>query len=450
MKNTVVVGMQWGDEGKGKIVDLLAAKFDIVARYQGGHNAGHTVRIGERKFILQLIPCGILRPGKLAVIGNGVVLDPAALMKEIEALGAAGIEVDGRLFVSNRAQVIFPYHRMIEKVSENAPGKVRIGTTSRGIGPAYEDKMGRRGIRAADLLDVALLGGLVELAAAEKNLLAGALHSTDTVDAHEITGKYIEFGEKLRPFITDTAALLAGQMERGRSVLFEGAQGTMLDVDHGTYPFVTSSSATSGGACIGLGVPPTRIGHVIGISKAYTTRVGEGPFPTELRGAEGDTLRERGNEFGAVTGRPRRCGWLDLPVLRYSRMINGVDSLVITKLDVLDHLEEIPVCTGYTYQGGEVREMPSVVQVLEKVQPVYRALPGWKQPTFGLTSHEQLPQRARDYLKFIEDNVGAEIAMVATGPEREQTMWIPGSALYAEWQREPALSARCQVLGVRC
>jgi len=438
MKNLIVVGTQWGDEGKGKIVDLLAAKFDIVARYQGGHNAGHTVRLGERKFILQLIPCGILRPGKLAVIGNGVVLDPAALMKEIDALRAAGIEVHGRLFVSNRAQVIFPYHRMMEKVAENAPGKIRIGTTSRGIGPAYEDKMGRRGIRVADLLDPVVLRGQLELTAAEKNLLARALSSTESVSADEIAEQYAEFGEKLRPFVADTALFLAEQMEQGCSVLFEGAQGTMLDIDHGTYPFVTSSSAASGGACIGTGVPPTRIGRVAGISKAYTTRVGEGPFPTELRGQDGDLLRQRGNEFGAVTGRPRRCGWLDLPVLRYSRMINGVDSLVITKLDVLDHLEEIPVCTGYNYKGSEIREMPAIAQTLEDVEPVYRTLPGWKQSTFGLDSYAALPQRARDYLKFIEDHVQAQIAMVATGPERDQTMWVPGSALYEEWQREPA------------
>ena len=438
MKNVIVVGTQWGDEGKGKIVDLLAEQFDIVARYQGGHNAGHTVRLGERKFILQLIPSGILRPGKLAVIGNGVVLDPAALLQEIEALEKAGIEVSGRLYVSHRAQVIFPYHRMMEKAAETAPGKVRIGTTSRGIGPAYEDKMGRRGIRVADLLEPESFRCLAELCVAEKNLLARALHSPDSVNAAEIVEQYAQYAERLRPLAADTAVLLAREMQRGRSVLFEGAQGAMLDIDHGTYPFVTSSSATAGGACIGLGVPPTCIGRVVGVSKAYTTRVGGGPFPTEARGPEGDKIRERGSEFGAVTGRPRRCGWFDAPVLRYSRMINGLDSLVITKLDVLDHLDEIPVCVGYRYRGSELNEMPALAQVLENVEPVYRTLPGWRSPTFGLTRYEQLPPRARDYLRFLGDSSEVEISIVSTGPEREQTMWVPGARFSEEWNRGSA------------
>ncbi len=438
MKNLVIVGAQWGDEGKGKIVDLLAEKFDIVARYQGGHNAGHTVRLGERKFILQLVPSGILRPGKLAVIGNGVVLDPAALLQELESLEKAGVPVTGRLFISNRAHIIFPYHRMMEKAAENAPGKVRIGTTSRGIGPTYEDKMGRRGIRVAELLDPDSFRCLVELCVAEKNLLARALDSPDSVDAREITQQYSLYAERLRPLVADTSALLEREMGRGRSVLFEGAQGTMLDIDHGTYPFVTSSSATAGGASIGLGVPPTRIGRVVGVSKAYTTRVGGGPFPTESRGPEGDKLRERGSEFGAVTGRPRRCGWFDAPVLRYSRMLNGLDSLVITKLDVLDHLEEIPVCVGYRYRGSDLVEMPALAQVLEQVEPVYRTLPGWRSPTFGLTSYDQLPQRARDYLKFLSDSAEVEVSIVSTGPEREQTMWVPGARFTEEWNRGPA------------
>lgn len=437
MKNLIIVGAQWGDEGKGKIVDLLAEKFDIVARYQGGHNAGHTVRLGERKFILQLVPSGILRPKKLAVIGNGVVLDPAALLQEIQALEEAGVQVQGRLFVSTRAHIIFPYHRMMEKAAESAPGKVRIGTTSRGIGPTYEDKMGRRGIRVADLLDPESFRCLVELCVAEKNLLARALDSPDSVDAREITQQYSQYAERLKPLAADTAALLAREMDQGRSVLFEGAQGTMLDIDHGTYPFVTSSSATAGGACIGLGVPPTRIGWVVGVSKAYTTRVGGGPFPTEARGPEGDKIRERGNEFGAVTGRPRRCGWFDLPVLHYSRTINGLDSLVITKLDVLDHLEEIPVCVGYRYRGSDLKEMPALAQVLEQVEPVYRTLPGWRSPTFGLTSYSQLPQRARDYLKFLSDSTEVEVSIVSTGPEREQTMWAPGTRFSGAWNREP-------------
>jgi adenylosuccinate synthase len=436
MRNVIVVGTQWGDEGKGKIVDLLAEKFDIVARYQGGHNAGHTVRLGDRKFILQLIPCGILRPGKTAVIGNGVVLDPAALINELDALTQAGIETAGRLFISNRAHVIFPYHRMMERASENALGKTRIGTTSRGIGPAYEDKMGRRGIRVADLLEPESLRCQAELCAAEKNVLARALELTESVDPAAIVAQYSAYAGRFRSLVADTAALLAREMDRGRSVLFEGAQGTMLDIDHGTYPFVTSSSASAGGACIGLGVPPTRIGRVVGISKAYTTRVGGGPFPTEARGPDGDKIRERGSEFGAVTGRPRRCGWFDLPVLRYSRAINGVDSLVITKLDVLDHLEEIPVCAGYRYRGAELKEMPALASVLEGVEPVYRTVPGWQSPTFGLTDYAQLPARARDYLKFLGDSAEVDICVVSTGPERDQTVWIPGSNLYQEWSSE--------------
>ncbi len=433
MKNVVVVGTQWGDEGKGKIVDLLAEKFDIIARYQGGHNAGHTVRLGERKYVLQLIPSGILRPGKQAVIGNGVVLDPAALIQEIETLEKAGVAVNGRLHVSNRAQVIFPYHRMMEKAAECAPGKVRIGTTSRGIGPTYEDKMGRRGIRIAELLDSATFPALVELCVAEKNLLARALDSPDSVDAAEVVRLYSGYAERLRPLAADTAALLEREMDRGRSVLFEGAQGTMLDIDHGTYPFVTSSSATAGGACIGLGVGPTRIGRVVGVSKAYTTRVGGGPFPTEALGPEGDKIRERGSEFGAVTGRPRRCGWFDAAVLRYSRMINGLDSLVITKLDVLDHLNEIPVCVGYRLRGSDLKEMPAISGELDQVEPAYRTLPGWCSPTFGLTRYEELPQRARDYLRFLEEITGVEVAIVSTGPERDQTMWVPGASFADEW-----------------
>ena len=438
MRNLVVVGTQWGDEGKGKVVDLLAEKFDIVARYQGGHNAGHTVRLGEQKFILQLIPSGILRPNKLAVIGNGVVLDPAALLAEIQALEQAGVQVSGRLYISQRAQVVFPYHRMMEKAAEGATGKARIGTTSRGIGPTYEDKMGRRGIRMADLLDTESFACLVELCVAEKNLLARALDSPDSVDARQIVEQYGQYAERLRPLATDTAALLAREMERGRSVLFEGAQGTMLDIDHGTYPFVTSSNATAGGACVGLGVAPTRIGNVVGVSKAYTTRVGGGPFPTEARGPEGDTLRERGAEFGSVTGRARRCGWLDLPVLRYSCTINGLDSLVLTKLDVLDHLEEIPVCVDYRYRGSNLNEMPALAHVLDQVEPVYHRLPGWRCSTFGLNSYEQLPQRARDYLDFVRDSAGVEVSLVSTGPERAEAVWVPGAKFSEEWNQQPA------------
>jgi adenylosuccinate synthase len=423
-KSAVIVGAQWGDEGKGKIVDVLSEHFSVVARYAGGHNAGHTVTIHGKKFILQLIPCGILRPGSKAVIGNGVVLDPFALMKEVRTLRDAGIQVDGNLFISNRAQVILPYHRMIELASENAPGRVKIGTTSRGIGPAYEDKMGRRGLRVADLLDAQLMHTHIENACKEKNTIVHALYNTEPLDAEEIYREYAKVAEEVRPFVIDTAALLNNAIRNGESVMFEGAQGTMLDIDHGTYPFVTSSSATSGGAVIGTGVPPTAISTVIGVTKAYCTRVGEGPFPTELHGPEGEDLRKRGNEFGAVTGRPRRCGWIDLPLLRYSAMINGIEWLVVTKMDVLDHLAEIPVCVGYKINGRKTGEIPAQISGYEKIECIYESLPGWKKTTSGISEYEKLPQKAKDYLEFIAKQTGTKIGVVSTGPDREQTMYV--------------------------
>ena len=423
-KSAVIVGAQWGDEGKGKIVDVLSEHFSVVARYAGGHNAGHTVTIHGKKFILQLIPCGILRPGSKAVIGNGVVLDPFALLKEVKTLREAGIQVDGNLFVSNRAQVILPYHRMIELASENAPGRVKIGTTSRGIGPAYEDKMGRRGLRVADLLDRELMKTHIENACKEKNTIVHALYNSEPLDAAEIYREYAKAAEEVRPFVTDTAALLNNALKSGDSIMFEGAQGTMLDIDHGTYPFVTSSSATSGGAVIGTGVPPTAISTVIGVTKAYCTRVGEGPFPTELHGPEGEDLRKRGNEFGAVTGRPRRCGWLDLPLLRYSAMINGIEWLVVTKMDVLDHLAEIPVCVGYKIDGRKTAEIPAQISGYEKIECLYEKLPGWKKTTSGISDYDKLPQKAKDYLDFVARETGAKIGIVSTGPDREQTMYV--------------------------
>ncbi|MBV8894517.1 MAG: adenylosuccinate synthase, partial [Acidobacteria bacterium] len=346
-KTAVIVGAQWGDEGKGKIVDVLSESFPVVARYAGGHNAGHTVMRDGKKFILQLVPSGVLRPGCRGVIGNGVVLDPIAFLKEAAQLRAAGITIDGNLFISNRAHVILPYHRMIELAAENAPGRVKIGTTSRGIGPAYEDKMGRRGLRVADLLDLKLLKTHIENAVREKNMIAHALFNSEPLDADKMYAEYACASEKISPFVCDTALLLNQMLSSGESIMFEGAQGTMLDIDHGTYPFVTSSSATSGGAATGTGVAPTAIDTVVGVSKAYCTRVGGGPFPTEALDTAGDELRARGNEFGAVTGRPRRCGWLDLPLLRYAVMLNGISWLVITKLDILDQLNEIPICVAY-------------------------------------------------------------------------------------------------------
>ncbi len=423
-RTAVIVGAQWGDEGKGKVVDVLTRTFQVVARYAGGHNAGHTVIINGKKFILQLVPGGILRPESISVIGNGVVLDPMAFLKEVASLRDAGVKVDGNLFVSNRAQVILPYHRMLELGSENAPGRVKIGTTSRGIGPAYEDKMGRRGLRVADLLDRQLLRTHIENACREKNMIAHALFNSDPLDGDKMFAEYAAAAEKVAPFVTDTAVLLNRALAEGKSIVFEGAQGTMLDIDHGTYPFVTSSSATSGGAAIGTGVPPTSIDTVIGITKAYCTRVGGGPFPTELLGAEGEDIRRRGNEFGAVTGRPRRTGWLDLPQLRYAGMINGISWLVVTKLDVLDHLTEIPVCVAYRVDGKEIDGMPPQACGYEKIECVYRTMPGWATATNKVRTFDGLPKAAREYLAFIEKETGARVGLVSTGPDREETILV--------------------------
>jgi adenylosuccinate synthase len=424
-KTAVIVGAQWGDEGKGKIVDVLSERFQVVARYSGGHNAGHTVTIQGTKFILQLIPCGVLREGCRGVIGNGVVLDPFAFMKEVDALRATGVKVDGNLFVSNRAHVILPYHRLIELAAENAPGRVKIGTTSRGIGPTYEDKMARSGLRVQDLLDKKLLQKHIENACREKNTIAHALFNSEPLDPDKMFADYSEIADRVAPFVTDTALLLNEAIANGRSVMFEGAQGTMLDIDHGTYPFVTSSSATSGGASTGTGVPPTSIDVVIGVTKAYCTRVGEGPFPTESKDATGEALRKKGNEFGAVTGRPRRTGWLDLPLLRYSNVINGTSWLVVTKLDVLDEQPEIPVCVSYKIDGKETQQIPAQISGFEKIEPVYTKLPGWQKSTFGIDSYDRLPQQAKRYLEFLEKESGAKIGIVSTGPDREQTMFVP-------------------------
>ena len=426
-KTAVVLGAQWGDEGKGKIVDVLSERFAAVARYAGGHNAGHTVIIGEQKFVLQLIPCGVLRPGCKGIIGNGVVLDPLAFLNEVSKLRKLGVAVDERLFVSNRAQVILPYHRMIELAAECAPGRQKIGTTSKGIGPAYEDKMARSGLRVVDLLRPELLKTHIEAACAEKNAIVKALFGAGTapLDPAKMFDEYAAAAERVRPFVADTGRLLNTILGEGKSVMFEGAQGTMLDIDHGTYPFVTSSSATAGGAATGTGVGPTAIGTVISVTKAYVTRVGEGPFPTEMQDAVGDHLRARGNEYGAVTGRPRRCGWLDLPMLRYSNQVNGAEWLVITKLDVLDELDEIPICVGYEIDGKVTDLIPADVQGLEQIKPRYTTMKGWKESTEGITEFDKLPQAAREYLRFQERESGARIGMVSTGPDRNQTMVLP-------------------------
>ena len=423
-KTAVVVGAQWGDEGKGKIVDVLSEHFKVVARYSGGHNAGHTVTIKGKKFILQLIPCGVLREGCRGVIGNGIVLDPFAFMKEVDALRATGVNVDGNLFVSNRAHVILPYHRMIELAAENAPGRVKIGTTSRGIGPAYADKMARSGLRVEDLLDKVLLKKHIENACREKNTVGHALFNSESIDPDKMYTDYAAIADRVAPFVTDTALLLNRALADGESVMFEGAQGTMLDIDHGTYPFVTSSSATSGGAATGTGVPPNAINVVAGVTKAYCTRVGGGPFPTELNDQVGEALRKKGNEFGAVTGRPRRTGWLDLPLLRYSNMINGTGWLVVTKLDVLDDLAEIPICVAYKVDGKETLEVPAQASGYEKIEPIYAKLPGWRSETFGIANYDQLPAKAKSYLEFIEKETTAKVGIVSTGPDREQTIFV--------------------------
>ena len=428
MNNAIVMGAQWGDEGKGKMVDLFSEHFDIVARYQGGHNAGHTVRIEDRKLILKLVPTGILRDGKQAVIGNGVVVDPEALLREIEGLEAGGISVRDRLRISSRAHVILPFHRMLEKLSESRPDRA-IGTTSRGIGPCYEDKIARRGIRIGDLIDAAAFRELYDSLAADKEILRAAFRLGDPGDLAGERERYVEFGARIAPMVTDTAVFLNNAISGGKRVLFEGAQGTMLDIDHGTYPYVTSSNAGAGGASTGTGVPPTRIQAVVGISKAYITRVGGGPFPTEDHGEGGDMLRKVGSEFGAVTGRPRRCGWFDVPLLRYTAMINGFDSLVVTKLDVLDGFAEIPVCTSYRLCGREIFEMPASNQAVAAIEPVYTKLPGWQSPTAGTKRFEALPARAKDYLAFLAAQTGVEVGCISTGPERSETIIVPGSRL---------------------
>ncbi len=430
-KAIAVVGAQWGDEGKGKVVDYVASAFDYIARYAGGHNAGHTVIFDNRRYVLQLIPSGILRPEKKVVIGPGTVVDPAALVGELENLKKSGIEVRGRLFLSNRAHLIFPFHREMDRAAESARGEAKIGTTSRGIGPAYEDKMARRGIRVCDLLEPERFQEKLERVITEKNAISSAAYG-HPLETAGLLDSYLELAAHIRGLVADTAVMLNDALDRGNSVLAEGAQGTMLDIDHGTYPFVTSSSATSGGAATGLGIAPTRLTGVVGVTKAYTTRVGSGPFPTEMPDLDAKEVRERGNEFGAVTGRPRRCGWLDLVVLRYAKMLNGIDSLAVTKLDVFDAQPEIKVCTGYRYKGQRLGQIPPDVEVLAQVEPEYHTLPGWGKPTPGIRDVKDLPTAARDYLSFISDQLQVEIGMISTGPERDATI-IPRGTKLASW-----------------
>ena len=416
--NLAVLGAQWGDEGKGKIVDLLTPRFDIVARYQGGHNAGHTVYVDGIKFVLRLIPSGILHPGVVCIIGNGVVVDPQALFAEVDELAKYGISVDGRLFVSDKAHLILPYHRDLDLLSEARRGERKIGTTSRGIGPAYEDKIARRGIRVGDLADPKGLEQSIRDNVSARNRL---VHDS-TMEWEPVLAQVLEIGTRLMPTVRDASLLLSEAFAAGKSVLFEGAQGTLLDIDHGTYPYVTSSNASIGGVCTGLGIGPRAISGVMGVVKAYTTRVGEGPLPTELHDEMGARLRDNGNEYGAVTGRPRRCGWYDAVAVRYGVRVNGLDALALTKMDVLDGLDTVQICTAYRCGDRTITEFPSDVGKLAACVPVYESLPGWAEPTRSIRRFDDLPENAKRYIKRLEDVSGAPAVLVSTGSERHDTI----------------------------
>jgi adenylosuccinate synthase len=423
--NIVVLGAQFGDEGKGKIVDLMTPHFGLVARYQGGHNAGHTVYVSGKKFVLHLVPSGILHDGVLCVIGNGVVVDPQALFKEIEELAALGIEVGDRLLISDKAHLILPYHRELDVLSEARRGERKIGTTSRGIGPAYEDKIGRRGIRVCDLVDTKALADEVRENVSARNRMI----KDSTLDWKPVYDQLLAYGERMRRWTGDVSLALDRAIGQGRRVLFEGAQGAMLDIDHGTYPYVTSSNATIGGACTGLGIPPRAINGVLGVAKAYLTRVGEGPFPTELFGSTGDRLRETGQEYGASTGRPRRCGWYDAVAVRYAVRVNGIDSIALTKLDVLDGLDRIEICTGYTIGGRTVTDFPSDLNTCGPIAPVYESWPGWSAPTKGVKEYAKLPAEARRYIARLEEVSGVPVGLVSTGSDRHETITREGSVV---------------------
>ncbi len=422
MSVKVIVGAQWGDEGKGKIVDLLSANADIVARFQGGANAGHTIVIDDKKYVLHLIPSGILNPTTKCVIGNGVVIDPVALMDEIEMLKSHNIDVTGRLFISHKAHLIMPYHKMMDTVRESHNSDKSIGTTGRGIGPAYIDKAKRTGIRIVDLLDRKDFEEKLRYNINEYNEVLTKIYGHDELDVDAIVEKYIEFDKLIDPYVTDISTLLNNYIVENKEILVEGAQGALLDLDHGTYPFVTSSNPTSGGACTGLGIPPTKVDEIIGIVKAYTTRVGNGPFPTQLDDEIGKHLANVGHEYGATTGRPRRCGWLDLFALKYSVMINGISNIVLTKLDVLDGLEEIKVCTGYTINGKVLNSFPVDMQKFNNIELVYKTFKGWKTDTTQFKSYDEFPIEVKDYIDFIEEFTGARISLISVSPDRNDTI----------------------------
>ncbi len=423
MANVVVIGAQWGDEGKGKVVDIYTEYADNVVRYQGGNNAGHTLVVGDEKVVLHLIPSGILHQGKRCIIGNGVVLDPEVFIREITNLKAKGkMPDDSVLCLSEALHVIMPYHKRIDLARETRSGDRKIGTTGRGIGPAYEDKIGRRGIRLCDLLDRDIFARKLREALDEKNFLLEKFLGDKPFTFEEIYDEYCGYADILRKYVADTSLILHREVKAGRSILFEGAQGTLLDVDHGTYPFVTSSSTCAGGACTGTGVSPRAINEIIGISKAYVTRVGSGPFPTELLDADGEKMRQAGNEFGSTTGRPRRCGWFDAIVLRYAVRVNGLTGVAVTKLDVLDDFDTIRICTGYRYKGAILDEIPATLDIFAACEPVYEEMPGWKTPISGVRRFEDLPENARNYIRRLEELMECPIVMVSVGPRRDETI----------------------------
>jgi adenylosuccinate synthase len=426
--NIAVLGAQWGDEGKGKIVDLLTPNFSIVARYQGGHNAGHTVYANGRKFVLRLLPSGILHEGITCVIGNGVVVDPQALFAEIAELAAAGIAIGDRLIVSDKAHLILPYHKELDLLSEARRGERKIGTTSRGIGPAYEDKIARRGVRVGDLANTEALTSAIRHNVDARNRIIG----DSVMDAGQVLADLRAAWTRMAPWVADVSLFLSRARAAGRAIMFEGAQGTLLDIDHGTYPYVTSSNATIGGVCTGLGVPPRAIDGVLGVAKAYTTRVGEGPLPTELTGEIGNRLRETGQEFGAVTGRPRRCGWYDAVAVRYAVRVNGLDALALTKLDVLDGMAELQICTSYKYGTAALTEFPGEIAQLAACEPVYEAMPGWTEPTKGVRRYADLPKAAQRYIARLEELTGVPAAVVSTGSAREDTI-VREESIAAQW-----------------
>jgi len=422
MSIRVVIGAQWGDEGKGKIVDLLSSESDYVVRFQGGANAGHTLKFDDKKVVLHLIPSGIFNGDADCVIGNGVVIDPVALVEEIKGVQEMGFSLEGRFFISQTAHVILPYHKLLDQLKEKRRGGDAIGTTGRGIGPAYVSKVSRIGIRMIDLLNRETLRTKIDQNLKDINFALENLYKEPLLSTDDLMNELEDAIQTLEPFICNTTNLMHEGINEGRNILLEGAQGTLLDVDHGTYPYVTSSSPTSGGACIGSGIPPTALDKVMGITKAYCTRVGNGPFPTELLGETGEELRKKGAEFGATTGRPRRCGWLDLVALKYVVQINGMNELTLTKMDVMDGFEEIKVCTSYKIDGEETNVFPLSLNEIEKVEPVYTTLPGWKNSIEGITDWNKLPSTAQSYIRFIEEYLGVKFTIVSTGPKRTETI----------------------------